>query len=63
MDYKRVAPQRTDAPRVPYVNPSRSQLDAVRRQPSMTFVCLFHETTRKSKRNSQRHKPTDSHDT
>ena len=39
--------QRTNAPRVSYVNPSRSQLEAVRRPPSMTFVCFFHETIRK----------------
>ena len=39
--------QRTNAPRVSYVNPSRSQLEAVRRPPSMTYVCFFHETTRK----------------
>ena len=49
MDYKRGVLQRTNAPRVSYVNPSRSQLEAFRRPSSMTFACFFHETTRKIK--------------
>ena len=39
--------QRTSPPRVSYVYPCRSQLEAFRRTPSMTLVCLFHEATRK----------------
>ena len=46
VDYERGVLQRTNAP----VNPSRSQLEAFRRPPSMTFVCLFHGTTRTMKK-------------
>ena len=63
--YKRDVLQRTNAPRASHANPTRSQLEAFRRPPSMTFVCWFHGTTRKKKeiRNRQQHKSTDSHDT